>query len=100
MKTSAILINTARGGIVNETDLYEALYSKNIAGAGIDVFETEPLPTEHPLWTLPNTILTPHIAAYDAPYIEERKTQILLTNCERFAHGEPLMNVVNKQNRY
>jgi D-3-phosphoglycerate dehydrogenase len=62
MKTSAILINTARGGIVNETDLYEALYSKSIAGAGIDVFETEPTDPQHPLLTLPNVVLSPHCA--------------------------------------
>ena len=100
MKSTAFLINVGRGSCVVLEDLVQALRSGKIAGAGLDVFETEPLPTEHPLWTLPNAILTPHIAAYDAPYIEERKTQILLTNCERFAHGEPLMNVVNKQNRY
>ena len=62
MKTSAILINTARGGIVNETDLHEALYSGSIAGAGIDVFENEPADPQHPLLTLPNVVLSPHCA--------------------------------------
>ena len=62
MKKSAILINTARGGIINETDLYEALYSGSIAGAGIDVFEKEPPDREHPLLTLPNVVLSPHCA--------------------------------------
>jgi D-3-phosphoglycerate dehydrogenase len=62
MKTSAILINTARGGIVNEIDLYEALYAGSIAGAGIDVFETEPTDPQHPLLTLPNVVLSPHCA--------------------------------------
>ena len=62
MKTSAILINTARGGIVNETDLYEALYSGSIAGAGIDVFENEPPDLQHPLLSLSNIVLSPHCA--------------------------------------
>ena len=62
MKKSAILINTARGGIINETDLYEALYSGSIAGAGIDVFEKEPPDRQHPLLTLPNIVLSPHCA--------------------------------------
>jgi D-3-phosphoglycerate dehydrogenase len=62
MKTSAILINTARGGIVDEKDLYEALYSGSIAGAGIDVFEKEPPDRQHPLLTLSNVVLSPHCA--------------------------------------
>mgnify|MGYP001160887685 CR=1 FL=1 len=62
MKSSAILINTARGGIVNETDLYEALSSGGIKGAGIDVFEKEPPDRQHPLLTLPNVVLSPHCA--------------------------------------
>ena len=62
MKASAILINTARGGIVNEMDLVEALSSNQIAGAGIDVFESEPTNINHPLLVLPNVVLSPHCA--------------------------------------
>jgi phosphoglycerate dehydrogenase-like enzyme len=61
MKSSAYLINTARGAIVEEAALCDALASKAIAGAGLDVFETEPLPPGHPLTKLPNTVLTSHL---------------------------------------
>ena len=61
MKPSSYLINTSRGPIVDETALIEALSSSNIAGAGLDVFDVEPLPPDHPLRTLPNTVLTPHM---------------------------------------
>ena len=70
MKTSAILINTARGGIVNETDLYQALSSGAIAGAGIDVFEKEPPDPQHPLLTLPNEVLSPHSAGVTSESLE------------------------------
>ena len=62
MKTSAVLVNTARGGIVNETELYQALSSGSITGAGIDVFEKEPPDLHHPLLGLPNVVLSPHCA--------------------------------------
>jgi phosphoglycerate dehydrogenase-like enzyme len=60
MKPSALLINTSRGPIVNEDDLIDALQTKTIAGAAIDVYDIEPLPAHHPLRTLENTVLTPH----------------------------------------
>jgi phosphoglycerate dehydrogenase-like enzyme len=61
MKPTAYLVNTSRGPIVNETDLIEALTSGRIAGAGLDVFDEEPLPLDHPLRRLPNTVITPHL---------------------------------------
>jgi phosphoglycerate dehydrogenase-like enzyme len=67
-----------------------------IAGCGLDVFEVEPLPPEHRLWSLPNVLLTPHIAVKDAENIPERRYQVLLENARRFAAGEPLRNVVDK----
>ncbi len=71
--------------------------SKNgtIAGAALDVFETEPLPADHPLWRMTNVILTPHVAGA-SPRIAERHLGVLLENIRRFTRGEPLINVVNK----
>ncbi len=95
MKPSAYLINIGRGAIVDLADLTEALRAGDIAGAGLDVFETEPLPPDHPLWRLENVILTPHVAGY-SPRIAERHLAVLLENVRRFMHGEPLLNVADK----
>jgi phosphoglycerate dehydrogenase-like enzyme len=93
MKPNSILINTARGGIVNEADLVEALKAGRPGAAGIDVFETEPLPANHPLAALPNTVLTPHIAAgtWDA-FVG--KMDSVLTNISAFFSGRPLENEI------
>jgi phosphoglycerate dehydrogenase-like enzyme len=95
MKRSAYFINIGRGAVVDLADLTAALQAGEIAGAGLDVFETEPLPPDHPLWKLENVILTPHVAGYSPP-IPERHLNVLLENIGRFARGEPLRNVVNK----
>lgn len=95
MKRSAVLINIGRGAIVDLTDLTAALQTGLIAGAGLDVFETEPLPADHPLWRMDNVILTPHVAGA-SPRIAERHLVTLLENARRFAAGEPLLNVVDK----
>jgi phosphoglycerate dehydrogenase-like enzyme len=96
MKPTAYFINIGRGMTTKLDDLVTALENGTIAGCGLDVFEVEPLPAEHKLWTLPNVLLTPHVASKDAENIEERQFQILLDNARRFAAGEPLRNVVNK----
>jgi phosphoglycerate dehydrogenase-like enzyme len=96
MKRSAYLINIGRGAVVDLADLTAALEAGEVAGAGLDVFETEPLPAEHPLWRMgERVILTPHVAGY-SPRIAERHLGVLLENVRRFAAGEPLTNVVNK----
>jgi len=96
MKPTAYFINIGRGMTTKLDDLVAVLEKGEIAGCGLDVFEVEPLPAEHPLWTLPNVLLTPHVASKDAENIEERQFQILLDNARRFVAGEPLRNVVNK----
>lgn len=96
MRRSAYLINVGRGVVVDLADLTAALQAGEIAGAGLDVFEVEPLPAGHALWNMENVIITPHIAAA-SPRIAERHLATLLENIRRFRAGEPLLNVVDKQ---
>ena len=95
MKRTAFLINIGRGMTTRLDDLVAALRAGEIAGAGLDVFEQEPLPADHPLWTMPGVLITPHTAGY-GPYLDERRFQILLDNCRRFLAAQPLRNVVDK----
>jgi phosphoglycerate dehydrogenase-like enzyme len=97
MKKTAYLINIGRGGCVVLDDLVAALRAGEIAGAGLDVFQIEPLPPDHPLWTMPGVLITPHVAGV-GPYLQERRTELLLENCRRFNDGRPLLNVVDKAN--
>jgi phosphoglycerate dehydrogenase-like enzyme len=96
MKQGSYFINIARGRCVVTENLVEALRSGHLAGAGLDVVDPEPLPAEHPLWAMPNVLITPHVAIYGTPY-RDKWEAILLENCRRFAAGEPLLNVVDKQ---
>jgi phosphoglycerate dehydrogenase-like enzyme len=97
MKRGAYFINIGRGACVVTDDLVAALASGHLAGAGLDVVTPEPLPSDHPLWTMPGVLLTPHIAILGAPYQPKREA-ILIENCRRFANGQPLLNVVDKAN--
>jgi len=99
MKRTAYLINVGRGVIVDLADLTAALQAGEIAGAGLDVFEIEPLPPDHPLWQMENVIITPHIAGA-SPRIAERHLETLLDNIHRFVAGETLRNVVDKKRWY
>jgi phosphoglycerate dehydrogenase-like enzyme len=96
MKPSAYLVNIGRGAIVVLDDLVAALRAGEIAGAALDVFETEPLPPDHALWSMDSVILTPHIAGV-SPRIAARHFDILRENVRRFLAGEPLANVVDKR---
>lgn len=98
MKETAIFINIGRGMTTKLDDLNDALRSGGIGGAGLDVYEIEPLPSDHPLWDAPNTILTPHIAADEGRHLGERRYEVVSDNMRRFAAGEPLRNLVDKEN--
>ena len=95
MKSSAYFINVGRGATVVLDDLVAALKKGEIAGAGLDVFEVEPLPEDHSLWTTPGVLMTPHVGG-EGPYVDERRTEVFMENCVRFNEGKPLINVVNK----
>jgi len=97
MKRTAYLINIGRGGCVVLDDLTNAIRSGEIAGAGLDVFQVEPLPEDHPLWTLPGVLITPHVAGI-GPYLQDRRTELLIDNCVRFNEGRELRNIVDKTN--
>jgi len=99
MKPSAYFINISRGEVVDQEALVEALKSKTIAGAGLDVTDPEPLPSDHPLWKLDNLILTPHMSGQTGQSWD-RVWLLLRENVRRFAIGEPLLNVVDKQAGY
>jgi phosphoglycerate dehydrogenase-like enzyme len=95
MKRTAFFINIGRGMTTRLDDLVASLRAGEIAGAALDVFEQEPLPADHPLWTLPNVLITPHSAGF-GPYLDDRRLEILLDNARRFVAGQPLRNVVDK----
>lgn len=95
MKRSAYFINIGRGMTTRLDDLAAALEAGEIAGAGLDVYEHEPLPADHPLWSMPGVILTPHVA-WCGPYLDERRYAILADNARAFADAQPLRNLVDK----
>jgi phosphoglycerate dehydrogenase-like enzyme len=99
MRPTACLINIARGGIVDEAALVRALEEHWIAGAGLDVFATEPLPADSRLWELPNVIFSPHIAGGLGDYAV-RATEIFAENLKRYLAGKRLLNVVDKKRGY
>jgi phosphoglycerate dehydrogenase-like enzyme len=99
MKSSAYIVNIGRGGTIQEDTLIQALKEGWIAGAGLDVFEIEPLPSDSPLWDLDNVIITAHYAGL-TPHYEERAMQIFLENLDRYQTGRPLYNVVDKTAGY
>jgi phosphoglycerate dehydrogenase-like enzyme len=99
MKPTAVLINVGRGAIVNEKELLSALLQKTIAGAALDVQETEPLPQDSPLWAMENVVITPHHSASSDAYTD-RAVEQFCTNLRAYVKGEPLPNLIDKTAGY
>lgn len=99
MKSSAVVINVGRGPIIDQHALTEALKARKIRGAALDVFETEPLPEDSPLWDLDNVLVSPHCADI-LPNSRELAVEFFVENFQRFAKGEVLQNLVNKHAGY
>jgi phosphoglycerate dehydrogenase-like enzyme len=99
MRPNAILVNVARGRLVDEPALITALETGRIAGAGLDAFVQEPLPPDHRLWSLPNVLISPHSAAFGMDYWTPA-VDLFLEKFRRFVAGRPLLNVVDKVNGY
>jgi len=99
MKSTAFFVNVGRGGTVDTDALIAALAKGEIAGAGLDVTDPEPLPPEHPLWKTPNLIITPHYAAW-SDIGRERRWLLYRENLRRFVAGEPLLSVVDPERGY
>lgn len=99
MKPTAFLVNIARGGIVNEAALVRALKENWIAGAGMDVFEKEPLPADSELWKCENAILAPHISSA-TPHYDARASELFCENLRRYLRSEELLNLVDRNRGY
>ena len=99
MKPGAFFINVGRGATVDEAALTAALAEKRIAGAALDVFNAEPLPTGNPLYALDNAILSPHVSGF-IPSYDDKCTDLFIANLRRYVNGEPLLNVVDREKGY
>lgn len=99
MKSSTYLVDISRGGVVDHSDLIEALRAGRLAGAALDVFPEEPLSTDSQLWGLPNVILSPHIAGMTARY-DERAADLFVGNLDRYLAGEDLLNQIDLERGY
>ena len=99
MQNHALLINVTRGKIMDDASLIEALETGQIAGAGLDVTPQEPLPGDHPLWNMPNVIITPHTAG-GSPNRQDRIVNLFCENLRRFLKGENMLSVIDKKKGY
>lgn len=99
MKPNAVLVNVGRGGVVDEAALISALAAKTIAGAALDVFEEEPLPSTSPLWNLDNVIIAPHVSGNSSRYWE-KAAALFAENLQRYLENRPLLNRLDRQRGY
>jgi phosphoglycerate dehydrogenase-like enzyme len=99
MKSTAVIINIGRGPVIDEASLIRALESGRIRGAALDVFNTEPLPSNHPFWRMPNVLLSPHTADRVSGFLEPA-FECFRENLNRFINGQQLLNVVDKSAGY
>jgi len=99
MKPEAVVINVGRGPVIDEAAMVRALSERRIKGAGLDVFDQEPLPAGHPFYRLDNVLLSPHCADHTPDWLE-LAMQFFIDQFGRFSKGEPLVNVVNKKLGY
>ena len=99
MKPSAYIINIGRGAVIDNRALVKALKEGWIAGAGLDVFEEEPLPKDSEFWGLENVVMTPHVAGA-TPHYDDRALRIFCENLSRYLEGKPLVNLVDKKAGY
>ena len=99
MKSGVILADVSRGGVIDQSALLRALQSGKIAGAGLDVFETEPLPSDSPFWDLNNIILSPHCSAVHDQW-EQDSFNLFLDNLQNWENGDPLFNIVDPNRGY
>lgn len=99
MRDHAILVNVTRGGIVEEDALLNALRNGSIGGAGLDVTPQEPLSDDHPLWSMPNVVVTPHTAG-GSPNRDDRLVDLICENLRRLDAGEPLLSQIDKRKGY
>jgi phosphoglycerate dehydrogenase-like enzyme len=99
LKPGAFLVDVSRGGVVDHPALVTALTEGKLGGAALDVFPQEPLPTDHPLWSLPNVIITPHVAGFSPEY-NVRANELFVENLYRYVAGDPLLNPVDLIREY
>lgn len=99
LPTRAVVVNVARGGVIDEDALVAALRENRLRGAGLDVFAREPLAEDSPLWALPNVLVLPHVSGASHRFWR-RQTDLIIQNLRRYAAGEPLLNTVDKQAGY
>ena len=99
MKRSAVVMNVGRGPVIHEAALIEALQSGRIHGAALDVFETEPLPAESPLWGMENVLISAHTADHTKTWLKDAVV-FFMEQFERWKNGQPLKNIVDKRAGY